>query len=196
MKLIFATNNQSKLKEMKEILSELNMEVLSPTDLGIDEDVTEDQDSFEGNAAKKALHIAEETGYLSLADDSGLCIETLNGKPGIYTARWAGENASGQDLVNHTIQKMKGIENRDAWFETAAVLATPEGETKTFKGKIRGKITRKPRGKISPKLPYDVIFSPEGQERTFAEMSSEEKNKLSHRGQAFSEMKEYLKRME
>lgn len=194
MKLIFATNNSGKLEEMKQILAGLEIEVISPAELGVNEEIAEDRDSFEENSAKKADYIAQKTGYSALADDSGLCIEALDGRPGIYTARWAGEGATGEDLVNYALKQMEGIENRSAWFETAAVLAHPDGQTNTFKGITSGEITKTPRGEMNSKLPYDVIFSPEGDERTFAEMTADEKNELSHRGRAFKEMREHLKK--
>ena len=195
MRIIFATHNQGKVKEMQAILAGLNMKIVSAEEAGIFEDVIEDGETFEENAFKKANFIMKKSGEWAVADDSGLCIKALDGAPGIFTTRWAGENASGDELVNFTLEKMKNVpaENRNAYFESAIVLVSPEGKRWTFSGAIEGKITETPKGIAHPKLPYDVIFIPEGYRKTFAEMKNEEKNSISHRGLAFSKLKEFIK---
>lgn len=179
---------------MQAILADLNMKIVSAEEAGIFEDVVEDGETFEENAFKKANFIMKKSGEWAVADDSGLCIKALEGAPGIFTARWAGENASGNELINFTLEKMKNIpeENRDAYFESAIVLVSPEGKHWTFTGTIEGKIAETPKGIKRPKLPYDIIFIPEGYKKTFAEMSNEEKNSISHRGLAFSKLKEFI----
>ncbi|MFH1509349.1 MAG: RdgB/HAM1 family non-canonical purine NTP pyrophosphatase [bacterium] len=194
MKLIFATHNEGKIKEMKQILSGLDIKIISASKAGIKDEIVEDGETFIANATKKAKFVASKTGELSVADDSGICIKALNEEPGVRTARWAGKNAKGIDLVNYTLKKMKSIPEgkRQAYFESVAVLAEPNGEKKVFSGQIQGEVTISPQGKLNEKLPYDVIFQPEGFTQTFAEMSEDEKNSLSHRGLAFKQMKEYL----
>ena len=195
MKIVFATKNKGKLKEMKDILKELNLELVDMEEAGVNDDIEEDGYTFEENAFKKARVVFEKTKLPVIADDSGLCINTLSGEPGVKTARWAGENATGEDLIIYTIQKLEGKKDRSAYFKTAAVFIDKAGKSKTFTGKIEGAIPEKPSGKLNPKLPYDVIFIPEGVNKTFAEISKGEKNKMSHRGQAFEKIKKYLKRL-
>jgi len=195
MQIIFASKNKGKIHEMKEILSDFD--IISSDEAGVKEDVEEDGKTFEENALKKARYVAQKTGLWSMADDSGLCIEALNNEPGIYTARWAGEGASGDDLVQHTLKKMKEIpeEKRQAFFESDVALVSLEGKEYIFKGRVNGKIAEKPSGEALPKLPYDVLFIPKGYSKTFAEMTSEEKNQISHRGLAFQKLKEFLENL-
>lgn len=196
MKIIFATQNPGKLKEIRKILEDFDIEVLSAKDIGIIGDVAEDGATFEENALKKAKFVADISGKWAIADDSGLCIEMLNNAPGVLSARWAGEDASDKEIARYTLSKMENIpeEKRKAWFETALVLLIPNSERhKCFLGKTMGRIAKAPRGNPRPKLPYDVIFIPAGHNRTFAEMSDEEKNSLSSRGIALKKFKDFLK---
>lgn len=195
MKIIFATHNPGKVEEMQNILSELVIEVKSAEQVGIMEDVVEDGQTLTENALKKAKFVAQKSGLWSMADDTGLFIKALNGQPGIYSARWAGENFTDKEKYEKVLKELKGIptDQRQAYFETVVVLVALSGGTLSFSGKIDGSISSTPRGKIRPKLPYDNIFVPVGYELTFAEMSDEEKNNLSHRGQAFRQLREYLK---
>jgi len=196
MKLIFATHNKGKVIEMQALLSDLDIEVMSADEAGVTEDVVEDKDTFEGNALKKARFVAEKAGEWAVADDSGICIEALDGAPGVYSARWAGEGASGDKLVEYTLDKMKDVPEgkRGAYFESCLALVAPDGRYWTFSGQVSGRLPLEPRGQHRPKLPYDVIFIPEGFEQTFAEMSDVEKNKLSHRGLAFEKLKDFLRK--
>ena len=179
---------------MQAILAGLNMKIVSAEEVGIFEDVIEDGKTLEENSLKKANFIMKKSGEWAMADDTGLYIKELDGAPGVFTSRWAGENASGNELINFTLEKMKNIpaENRRAFFESAIVLVSPKGKYWTFTGTIEGKITETPRGTARPKLPYDVIFIPEGYEKTFAEMKNEEKNNISHRGLAFLKLKKFI----
>lgn len=192
-RIIFATHNQGKVKEMKDILSGLPVQVLSAEEAGIFEDVVEDGKTFEENALKKARFITEKTGDWAVADDSGLCIESLGGAPGVHSARWAGDREIA-NLAEYTLEKLKDIpaEKRGAYLESSAVLCAPDGRHWSFSGTISGTIPFKERGIDRPKLPYDVIFIPKGYDKTFAEMSDSEKNSLSHRGAAFLQLKKYL----
>ena len=173
---------------MKNILAGLDLEILSAEDAGVIEDVAEDQDTFAGNALKKARFVAEKTGEWAVADDSGICIDALAGAPGVFSARWS----EGAPLAEFTLQKMTGIKDRSAQFFSCAALATPDGQSWTFEGKIAGHLLEQCRGIAHPKLPYDVIFVPQGSDKTFAEMNDEEKNSLSHRGEAFRQLREFL----
>ena len=194
MKLIFATHNQGKVEEIKKIFGDLDIDILSADEAGISEDVVEDGKTFEENSLKKARFINEKTKEWTMADDSGICVKALGGAPGIYSARWAGENASGEEWVRFLLMKMKEIPEgkRDAWFETCAVLIAPDGRYWTFVGKVEGKIITKSIGVAHPRLPYDSVFIPVGYDKTFSEISSEEKNALSHRGRAFRKLIEFL----
>ena len=191
MRIIFATQNPGKLVEMKKMLA--GFDVLSAAEAGVLEDVEEDGETFSANALKKARFVAAKTGEWAVADDSGLCIDALRGEPGVYTARWA----HGRDLVEYTLECMKNIleGRRGAHFESAVAIVSPAGLEKIFTGVIRGELALAPRGQALPKLPYDVIFIPEGYKKTFAEMSEDEKNSLSHRGRAFRLMRAYLQKI-
>ncbi len=131
-----------------------------------------------------------------MADDSGICVRALNGRPGVYSARWAGENVPGQKWVEKMLEEMKDVPvgKRYAWFETAVVLFFPDGDLQRYKGGVDGTITLAPRGEFNPTLPYDVIFQPEGESRTFAQMSSAEKNAISHRGKAFAQLRDFIEK--
>lgn len=190
MRLIFATHNKDKLVEMKDILKGLEVEILSAEEAGVFEEAVEDDETFEANALKKAQFVASKTGNWAIADDSGICIASLNGAPGVQSARWAGEG----DLAEYTLKQMINIpdDERGAYFESAAVLCAHDGRHFIFSGRIAGRVTRELRGINRPKLPYDVIFVPDGYEETFAEMSDAQKNSLSHRGLAFRQLREFV----
>lgn len=175
------------------MLSGLDLEVLSAGEMGIIEEVEEDRNTFAGNAYKKASFVAGRLKEWAVSDDSGLCIDVLGGEPGVKSARWAGP---GKDLVSFTLEKMKDISEgaRQAYFESAAVLVSPQGEHWTFRGRIDGIISLSPQGQPRPGLPYDAIFIPQGFNKTFAEISEEEKNSLSHRGWAFKQLRDFLEK--
>jgi XTP/dITP diphosphohydrolase len=195
MKIIFATKNKGKLIEMKKILK--GFDIVSMEEAGVKDEIREDKKTFRENALKKAKFVARRTKSWTIADDSGLCIKALNGAPGVKSARWAGKNASGDDLIKKTLQKMEGISGlkRQAYFESAAALVSPNGKSWVFSGRTYGQITIIPKGKALPELPYDVIFIPQGKNKTFAQMSQKEKNTLSHRGLAFKKLKEFLNKL-
>lgn len=198
MQLIFATHNAGKVIEMKQILHGLPFEVMSADDAGVHEDVMEDGVTFEENALKKARFVSQRTGQWAVADDSGISIDALDGAPGVFSARWAGEHATGNDIVQHTMDELSSVpeHRRSAWFESAAALVSPDGQEWVFTGKVEGMIPLEPRGAPRDRLPYDVIFIPEGGTKTFAEMTDDEKNGLSHRGEAFQKLKQFLSNLE
>lgn len=194
MKLIFASHNPGKVKEIKELLEELDIEVLSADEAGITEEIVEDGKTLEENALKKSRLVAVKSGEWAIADDTGLFIKALNNAPGVHSNRWAGENTSDRDLIDYTLSKLKGVpkEERKANFKAVVVLYTPEGKNWIFSGKVKGQIAEEPKGRARAKLPYDLIFIPKGEKRTFAEMSDKEKNSISHRGIALKLLKKFL----
>jgi XTP/dITP diphosphohydrolase len=194
MELVFATNNQGKLKEMRALLSDLDIKVWGASEAGAGKEVIEDGETFFENAYKKAKFATSKTGKYALADDSGLCIDHLNGEPGVRTARWAGENAGDQELVEHTLKTLKGIpfKDRGASFKSVLVLVSPDNKHWSFEGEAKGIVTEHPQGENRSSLPYDLIFQPAGFNITFAQMSDEQKNSLSHRGKAFQKLREFL----
>lgn len=193
-RLIFATHNPGKILEMRQLLSDLDVEVQSADEARVTQEAVEDGTTFADNALKKARFVASVTGEWAVADDSGITIDALGGRPGVHTARWAGEGASDEQLVTHTLEQLKDVEEgrRGASFHCVVVLVSPEGEERTFEGVVEGSIVPAPRGTPRRKLPYDVLFQPDGFDRTFAEMSDQQKNALSHRGRAFGKVKAFL----
>jgi XTP/dITP diphosphohydrolase len=189
MKLVFATNNQHKLKELQAILGE-HFELLSLTDIGCEEEIPEEQPTLEGNARQKAFFVYEKYGYSCFADDTGLEIEALNGEPGVYSARYAGETKDPQANMNKVLANLENEENRKARFRTVISLVL-DGNEKQFDGIVEGEITKEKRGGSG--FGYDPIFLPTGCDKTFAEMNLSDKNKISHRARAVQKLVEYLK---
>ncbi|MBR6107192.1 MAG: RdgB/HAM1 family non-canonical purine NTP pyrophosphatase [Oscillospiraceae bacterium] len=187
MKLILATNNQNKLREIREILADTEIEVISQKEAGIWLDVDETGTTFAENAALKAAAIFDEAKLHGLhcwvlADDSGLSVDALNGEPGVYSHRWAGENATDADRCAKLLDAMKDVPDgrRGAHFACVMCLISPEGEQHLFTGKVEGEILREARGENG--FGYDPVFGYCG--RSFAEVPAEEKNAVSHRHNA------------
>ncbi len=185
MKLIIATRNAHKLQEIRAIFDFKDLEVLSAFDFPEIPDVVEDRDTLEGNAIKKAIEIAQATGCWALADDSGLEVEALDGAPGVYSARYAGEHCSYADNNEKLLRELNGIENRSARFRTVVALSDPGGSTQTVAGECPGIIIDKPHGTNG--FGYDPLFVPEGYSETFAELDSDIKNRISHRARALQQ---------
>ncbi|MCO6501329.1 MAG: non-canonical purine NTP diphosphatase [Vicingus serpentipes] len=188
MKLVFATNNKNKIKEIKHLIGD-SIELLSLEEINCNEDIPETSDTIPGNALQKARYVYEKYGYNCFADDTGLEIEALNGAPGIYSARYAGEQRLAENNMNKVLSELNGIENREAQFKTVIALIV-DGQEHLFEGIVQGEITPKKSG--SAGFGYDPIFQPEGYDITFSEMSLEEKNKISHRGKAVKKLIDYL----
>ena len=187
-KLVFATNNRHKFIEIEKALG-ATLELLNLNDLGFTGEIPEEQDTLEGNAAQKAYFIFNKYGLNCFADDTGLEIEALHGEPGVFSARYAGANCNFEDNMNKVLENMKGMTNRNARFRTVIALVE-RGKLTTFAGEVRGVITLEKKG--SQGFGYDPVFQPLGFERTFAEMSLEEKNRISHRALAIQELVNYF----
>ncbi|MCF6185600.1 MAG: non-canonical purine NTP diphosphatase [Bacteroidales bacterium] len=189
MKLVFATNNKHKLKEVKEILDN-QFEILSLKDINCFEEIPETQNTITGNASQKAHYVYDKYKINCFADDTGLEIETLNGEPGVYSARYAGKNCSYEDNVRKVLKKLQGKTNRNALFRTVISLII-DGKEHKFEGIIKGEITKTKKG--SEGFGYDPIFLPAGYEKSFAELPANEKNRISHRGLATQKLINFLK---
>ena len=189
MKLVFATNNKHKIEEVKKILPPA-IQILTLSDIGCEEDLPETGNTFEQNAAQKARYVHDKYGYDCFADDSGLEAEALHGRPGVYSARYAGPGGNSSANVAKLLTELNQEENRKARFRTVIALMAGE-ETSYFEGEIKGEITLRERGTNG--FGYDPVFVPEGFHVTFAEMAPELKNKISHRAIAVSKLSEYLK---
>ena len=189
-KIVAATNNKNKLREFKEILSPLGYQIISLKDLGLDIEVEETGTTFEENSLIKATAVLKATGMAALADDSGLMVDALGGEPGIYSARYC--EGSDADRINYLLEKMKDIpdEKRTARFVSAITLMFTDGDIVTAKGTCEGKIAKAPSGKNG--FGYDPVFYVEKYGKTFAELSAEQKNLISHRGNALSELQKQL----
>ena len=187
---VLATANPHKVHEIRAVLSGLGLELLErPTYVG---EVAEDADSLEGNALLKACALVQATGQPSIADDTGLFVEVLDGRPGVYSARYAGENATYEENVAKLLVELAGVdvEHRQAQFRTVVVVAYPNAHPVVVEGVLHGVIGFEPRGDEG--FGYDPVFIPDGGTRTLAQMSSVEKNAVSHRGRALRKLVEEL----
>ena len=185
MIIVLATRNQGKLKEFQEILRDFPVEIKSLQDFGPIPEVVEDGLTFDENAYKKASFTAKVFGIPAIADDSGLVVEALGGAPGVYSARYAGENATDRDNVQKLLKELEGKTNCRAAFECVISIAVPSGPALTYEGRCEGEILSEPRGESG--FGYDPLFYFPGFGKTFAEAGMAEKNKVSHRGKALAE---------
>jgi XTP/dITP diphosphohydrolase len=191
-KLVFATGNMDKLREIKQILADLDVEVLSMKEAGVNVDIVEDGKTFEENALIKARAVSKASGHLALADDSGLEVDALDKEPGIYSARYMGEDTSYDIKNNNIIERLAGVpdEERTARFVCAMAAVFPDGTEKTFVRTMEGRIGYEIAGANG--FGYDPIFYLPEYGKTSAEISPEEKNEISHRGKALRALAEYL----
>lgn len=187
--ILLASANPHKIEELRQVLQPMGIELKSTADFPGRDDVDEDQPDLQGNALKKARFWYNETGLPALADDTGLEVEALDGAPGVYSARYAGEKATYQDNVNKLLAELEKKENRHAQFRTVIAFVTGANEY-LFDGVCKGEIINEKRGDKG--FGYDPVFVPEGYTKTFAELSSSEKNKISHRGLAVRKFIQYL----
>jgi len=186
IKLLLATRNEDKVIEIKEILKDLDVEIISASQFPDMPDVIEDKDTIKGNSIKKATECAEYSNMLAIADDTGLFVDALDGKPGVYAARFAGENCTYKDNRVKMLDDMKGIENRNAQFRTVCALVSSDGLIATTEGIVEGIITEEEIGDNG--FGYDAIFRADDTGKTFGEMTLEDKETISHRSRAFKKM--------
>lgn len=190
MKIIAATKNSNKIKEISKVLSPLGFEVISQTEAGIDIDVEETGDTFEKNALIKARAVALVCDDCVLADDSGLCVEALDGRPGVLSARYAGEGASDAHKIIKLLGEMENVDNRAAKFVTCMAFIFPDGTEIVTSGEVCGRITKEPVGDNG--FGYDPVFFSTELDKTFAQATMEEKNSVSHRSRALKALQEKL----
>jgi len=191
MKIVLSTRNPSKTEQIKAIFAESPITILTLAEAGIQGEAVEDGQTLQENALKKAL-FARRPGCWAMADDTGLFIKALNGEPGIKAARWAGEKATSEQTIEYTLEALKGKIDRTAHFETVAALVSPEGKEYFFTGRVYGSILEAPKGKVQPKMPYSSLFVLPVINKVWAEMTLEEENRVSHRGKAFRQAREFL----
>ncbi|WP_336761965.1 RdgB/HAM1 family non-canonical purine NTP pyrophosphatase [Asaia sp. VD9] len=182
-RIVLASHNKGKLVEFQALLAGSGIEIVSAAELELPEP-EETADSFEGNAAIKARAASEATGLPALSDDSGFCVSALHGRPGVYSARWAGPDGDMMHAMQRIHDEMGAHEDRSAAFVAVLCLAWPDGVTRFVEGRCSGQVCWPPRGDKGHG--YDPIFVPEGERRSFAELSADEKNATSHRGRALA----------
>ena len=190
MKLVLASKNKKKLEEMRQILSALGVEVISEADAGVDVDVEETGTTFAENAALKARAVCAASGLPAIADDSGLCVDALNGAPGVYSARYGGEGLDDVGRYRLLLENMRGMTDRRCGFVSAICCAFPNGDEITAQGECRGTLAYAPRGENG--FGYDPIFFIPEKKKTFAELTAQEKHEITHRGKALREFREKL----
>jgi len=192
VKLLLATKNRGKIKEIIRLLKGQRVEVLTLDDFPGISLPKEDRSTFKGNALKKARFVAGETGLAAISDDSGLCVDALGGRPGVLSARYAGDNATDEENLAKLLLEMKDVPEgkRTASFVCVIALVLPSGKEKTFEGRLEGVIAAKPKGRGG--FGYDPVFFLPGKNKTLAELKPEEKNLLSHRGAALKRFKKNL----
>ena len=195
MKLILASNNKKKLRELEEILSDMDVELLSQREAGCDFEVEETGTTFAENAYLKAKAVADATGLAAVADDSGLMVEALNGEPGVYSARYApgGHEASDKEKYEYLLSKLVNVEHRAAKFVSSICCILPDGSIIRTEGECRGEILREPAGEGG--FGYDPVFMPQGYDRSMAELGTDVKNRISHRANALREFKKKLREL-
>lgn len=191
-RILVASHNEGKIKEFKDILEPLGIEVVSAADLKL-ADVEETGTTFKENAELKAVAMSQATGFAAIADDSGLCVKALDGRPGVYSARYAPDRNfdKGMDILLKELEET-GSEDRSAYFMCVLVLALPGGKIQIFEGKVDGEIALEKRGQNG--FGYDKIFVPSGYDLTFGELSKEEKHSMSHRGRALEKFINFMKK--
>lgn len=190
MKIVMATNNENKVRELREILAGTHFEPITQKEAGLSLEVVEDADTFEGNAVKKAIETHRACGLPALADDSGLEVDALGGAPGVYSARYAGEGAGDKACMDKLLKNMEGEKNRRARFVSVVALAFSEDDVIIARGECEGSITHEPKGENG--FGYDPVFYVEQFKKTFAQVSADEKNSISHRGRALGILAEKL----
>ena len=198
MKIVLATKNPSKVVQIKALFADMDIKVISLIDAEIEEDAVEDGVTLEENTLKKILFAKRYFGNVwYMADDTGLFIDILDEQPGIHAARWAGKNKSTEEIRDFTLDKLGGVplEKRTARFKTVAVVMSPQGKVEMFEGVVEGKLLTEPRCECQKGMPYSSLFVPEGSEKVWAEMGTEEENLISHRGKAFGQVRSFFEKL-
>ena len=190
-KIVFATNNIHKLEELRSILSG-EYQVLGLSDIDFNEEIPETEETLAGNASQKSHHIFNRFKIDCFSDDTGLEVDALDGRPGVYSARYAGENSTYEQNLDKLLNELKGAKNRTARFKTVISLIL-DGTEHLFEGRVEGTITKDKRGDKG--FGYDPVFLPDGYTQTFAEMPAELKNKISHRGKAVAKLVAFLNKL-
>ncbi|MDY7038466.1 MAG: XTP/dITP diphosphatase [Thermodesulfobacteriota bacterium] len=185
--LVLATRNQGKISEFERLLAGFDIEIKSLKDFGNIPPVLEDGKTFDDNAYKKAHFTAKALGFPALSDDSGLMVDALGGDPGVHSARYSGERATDEDNNRKLLKAMQGVNNRKAVFMCVIIIAVPGGPALTYEGMCEGEIAREPQGDNG--FGYDPLFYYPPLKKTFAQISQEEKNRISHRGKAMAELR-------
>ncbi|MBU1194846.1 MAG: XTP/dITP diphosphatase [Proteobacteria bacterium] len=191
--IVLATTNKGKTREIQKLLENTSVEIKNLSDFGPIPEIIEDGATFDDNAYKKASLTARFLGYPAMADDSGLCVDALEGAPGVYSARYAGENATDQDNVEKLLKDMEGQENRSAGFKCVISIAVPTGAALTYEGECRGVLTTEPQGDNG--FGYDPLFFYPELNKTFAQLTVEEKGKVSHRGRALKQVADEMNKI-
>jgi XTP/dITP diphosphohydrolase len=189
-RIVFATNNAHKMGEVSAILND-GFQIMGLKDIGCFDDIPETQDTIEGNALQKARYVWEKFGIDCIADDTGLEVEALNGAPGVYSARYAGEDCVAENNIRKLLQELDGIDNRKARFKTVAALIL-DGKEYLFEGIVSGRILTEKKGNDG--FGYDPVFVPDGFETSYAQMPADEKNAISHRALAFGKFADFMNR--
>ena len=196
MDIVLSTRNPSKAMQIQLIFSGTPVNVKTLDEANIVGEAVEDGTTLRENALKKASYAFSRVPAFTwtLAEDTGLFIRALGGEPGIKAARWAGEKASAEKIIRHTLQRLDGIADRSATFETVVALIEPDGKQFTFSSSVHGTILTEPRVPPLPGMPYTALFLPDGHDQVFAEMSTSQMNAISHRGKAFDQVRYFLAR--
>lgn len=193
-KILIATGNQGKFKELMEVLEDLPFEFLSLKDVGINSDVEETGKTYEANAILKAEYFGKMANLPAIADDSGIVVDALKGELGVHTRRWgAGKDASDREWLDYFLDRMRQEENRRAEFISVVAFYQPGQKTLTFRGECTGMILPEPQVEIEPGIPLSSVFLAEGKDNVYSALSKNEKNEISHRGKAIKQCYEYLK---
>jgi len=197
MKIILSTRNPSKAEQIKDIFTGSPFKILTLTEAGIEGEAVEDGVTLHENALKKArfaYEFSDQEGW-TMADDTGFFINHLGGAPGIRAGRWAGDDATTDEITHYTLKQLEEAVDRTARFETAVAMISPEGKEYFFSDQVNGIVLKAPRTLPQPKMPYSPIFAPEGSDKVWAEMTVEEENLIFHRGKAFRQARAFLEKV-
>lgn len=196
MKIILSTRNPSKAEQIRAMFAGSSVSIVSLDEAEIEGQGIEDGNTLEENALKKAMFVHQhKPNVWTMADDTGIFIDALDGKPGVHTADWHGGSKETEDITHWVLDQLKDVNNRSATFRTVVAIIAPDGKQHLFTGEVCGTLLQEPQGKTESHMPYGTIFVPDGTNKTFAQMSLEEKNTFSHRGKAFHRARAFLEKL-